>query len=204
MLVFVTGNGTVTKGFYYWDHQNSNWISMKANQPKHYIGELFGGGIVYYVYDNGQHGLIASLNDLNTNGVVAWSGDTTTEIFSDDNYDGQSNTLIIISENSTVNKAATLCDSYINEGFSDWYLPSRSELELLAFQYHIINQILLNDGDPTTKGFNLDETPYPNNSRYWSSTEVNSNVAWTYHFYYREVYFSNKQNKHNVRAIRKF
>ncbi|MCK4465409.1 MAG: hypothetical protein KAU83_06835, partial [Bacteroidales bacterium] len=25
----------------------------------HYVGELYGGGIVFYVYDNGQHGLIA-------------------------------------------------------------------------------------------------------------------------------------------------
>jgi hypothetical protein len=45
-----------------------------ANQPApgypvHTIGENYGGGIVFYVYDNGQHGLIAAKEDL---GPVYW------------------------------------------------------------------------------------------------------------------------------------
>ena len=31
----------------------------------HYVGELYGGGIVFEVYDNGQHGSIVSLEHLN-------------------------------------------------------------------------------------------------------------------------------------------
>lgn len=201
MLVFVTGNGISDKGFYYWNQPSTSWVSIATNTPKHYIGELFGGGIVFYVYDNGQHGLIASLHDLSTN-RVAWSDDITTEIFTD-NYNGQDNTALIVSQNSTPNKAATLCDSYVYAGFSDWYLPSRSELELLVFQYHIINEILTNDSDPTTNGFILSET-YPNYSRYWSSTELNSVTVWCYNFYYRTLKFYSKRDEYNVRAIRKF
>lgn len=33
----------------------------------HYIGESYGGGIVFYVYDNGQHGLIAATSDQTVN-----------------------------------------------------------------------------------------------------------------------------------------
>ena len=41
----------------------------------HFIGESYGGGIVFYVYDNGQHGLIAATADQSTgiqwyNGIV--------------------------------------------------------------------------------------------------------------------------------------
>jgi len=29
------------------------------DENRHYVGELYGGGIVYYIYDDGYHGLIA-------------------------------------------------------------------------------------------------------------------------------------------------
>ena len=38
--------------------------SIAGGTPKHYVGELFGGGIVFFVWANGNHGLIASLDDL--------------------------------------------------------------------------------------------------------------------------------------------
>jgi len=36
----------------------------------HYIGESYGGGIIFYVYDNGLHGLIAASSDQ----VQAYNG----------------------------------------------------------------------------------------------------------------------------------
>ena len=36
----------------------------QVNQNSHYIGEIFGGGIVFYVEENGKHGLIASASDV--------------------------------------------------------------------------------------------------------------------------------------------
>jgi len=57
---------------------NNQVLLMKNNKPTwvdttggiriggHYVGELYGGGIVAYVYDNGLHGLIASLDNLNS------------------------------------------------------------------------------------------------------------------------------------------
>jgi hypothetical protein len=37
-----------------------------SNGTTHYIGESYGGGIVFYVYDGGQHGLIAATDDQST------------------------------------------------------------------------------------------------------------------------------------------
>lgn len=42
----------------------------------HFIGESYGGGIVFYVYDNGQHGLIAATADQGTR--IKWYGGTST------------------------------------------------------------------------------------------------------------------------------
>ncbi|MBK7712961.1 MAG: hypothetical protein IPJ37_20020 [Bacteroidales bacterium] len=36
----------------------------------HFIGENFGGGIVFYVYDEMRHGLIASTRDQNN--LISW------------------------------------------------------------------------------------------------------------------------------------
>ena len=42
-------------------YNGSSWVSNT-----HYISESYGGGIVFYVYDNGQHGLIAATADQST------------------------------------------------------------------------------------------------------------------------------------------
>ncbi|MEO6405797.1 MAG: hypothetical protein ABIY51_14985, partial [Ferruginibacter sp.] len=47
------------------------WISSAT---VHYIGESYGGGIVFYVYDNGQHGLIAATADQSTG--IQWANNT--------------------------------------------------------------------------------------------------------------------------------
>lgn len=39
----------------------------------HYIGESYGGGIVFYVYDNGQHGLISSTSNQSSS-IKWWAG----------------------------------------------------------------------------------------------------------------------------------
>lgn len=44
----------------------ASWQNNTASTT-HYIGESYGGGIVFFVYDNGQHGLIAANSDICTN-----------------------------------------------------------------------------------------------------------------------------------------
>jgi len=206
-----TAPSSPTEGTIYYDNADhelkvfdgATWLGQK---PKHYVGELYGGGIVFYVYDNGQHGLIASLDDLNANTGVAWSGDVSTEIgaAARSMTDGVNNTAAIIAQDATPNKAATLCDSYAGGGFTDWYLPSNRELYLLCSQDLLINQILNNDGDATTNGFTQEHTS-PTYGRYWSSTEYSNNNVWAYDFGTGSSYGgSYKGYNYNVRAIRSF
>lgn len=136
---------------------------------EHYVGELYGGGIVFYTYDNGRHGLIASLEDLN-NGTETWWGSVGT-VVETNAWDGATNTTNIMAAGaSSTTKAVGLCDNYASsDGSSDWYLPSIWELNSLLNSAAIISKILDEDGDETTNPLQID--------RYWSSTSLGSAVA---------------------------
>jgi hypothetical protein len=162
-----------TPGFYYYN--GSSWAAMGASATvtPHYIGELFGGGIVFWVDNSGQHGLIASLVDLSTS--AQWSpeysvtGATST-------WNGTANTATIVG----ISPAAQLCDSYTNSGlygtgiFSDWYLPSIDQLGLVYHSRYILNKNIEGVAAANILAY----------QSYWSSTENTSNFAWTYSFDY--------------------
>jgi len=172
----------------------------------HYVGELFGGGIVFYVYNNGANGLIASLDDLDGGSGVAWSATQSVTVPNGalDMTDGVANTAAIVAQDATTGYAATLCNVYTGGGFSDWYLPSNRELYLLASQDILIDQILDNDGNGSTNGFSQ-EYIAPTYGRYWSSTEYNSGFACAYNFSHGYLsYGDHKGVTYRVRAVRAF
>ena len=135
----------------------------------HYIGESYGGGIVFYVYDGGQHGLIAATADQSTS-IRWWGGSyTNTRAKADGVGAGLKNTAIIIANQGTVDGgafAATVCNEYsVTVGgttYGDWYLPSKHELNLLYLQKTVVG------------GFS------PVN--YWSSSEFDNMNACIHNF----------------------
>ena len=201
MLVFLTGNGTPIKGFYYWDTVSSKWIPLI--KTRHYIGELYGGGIVYYVDADGEHGLIASLNDLG-GGPVAW-GLYGVDVPNCENYlDGAANTASIITAGGQAGEAAGLCNNYASGGFTDWYLPSLIELRQMATALVTINPILKNDGNPLTNPIDVGGTS-STSGFYWSSTEANPNYAKIHIFTSFDSSSQQKwQGNSRVRAVRSF
>jgi len=165
----------------------------------HYIGELFGGGIVVSVWKIAgvEHGLIASLTDL-TAVVVAWSNVTALEIgaTAKSPINGQANTTAIVGQAGHTASAAKLCNDYTNPEtgtgvYSDWYLPSIWELNKCYQAALVVNSVL-------TDGFEF--------NFYWSSTEASATEAW-YHGFHTNIVGSNalKSNVAGyVRAVRKF
>ena len=163
-----------------------------VSERRHYIGEHYGGGIVFYVYDNGRHGLIAAPSDLDPgiewyNGTKRYTNTTGEGLFA-----GAMNTTLIIAlqtnDNPYGNFAAKVCADYSvtvgNIKYGDWYLPSKYELGLL---YNASTQI---------GGF---EDNY-----YWSSTEFSSITAWGMDFAIGVHENLDKSTTHCVRAIRAF
>ena len=199
----------------------------------HFIGERFGGGIVYWVTKDRQHGLIASLHDLDGGAGVPWSNIIDEKVGraaakAGDHpdipgADGRGPTQVIVVQKGHTGSASKLCVDYAAGGFKDWYLPSRIELQLLAAQTGLINRDLGKDNDPKTQGLQTDYAA-PTWGGYWSSSEFNADCAWAYDFNYSgntahlsspdqpiELNFSTGNNifysKHRVcrvRAVRRF
>jgi hypothetical protein len=166
----------------------------------HYVGELFGGGIVVSVWKTAgvEHGLIASLTDLSSG--IPW----TTPAFLDieigptaqSKRDGLANTNAIVAQaGAGTSYAAGLCKAYNAGGFTDWYLPAWWELNQCYNSAIIINEVL---GD--TNGFQ-----YYIYSFYWSSTEEFNTNAYSHSFDFGYEYISsNKGADRLVRAVRRF
>ena len=141
-------------------YNGSTWVGNT-----HYIGENYGGGMVFYIYDGGQHGLIAATTDQNT--VIQWNNGTyrLTGTTGDGLNAGAMNTAMIVAtqmaDNQSGNFAAKVCADYsiTMDGvtYGDWYLPSKYELNLLYLQKTVVG------------GFVEDY--------YWSSTEYDANDA---------------------------
>jgi hypothetical protein len=128
----------------------------------HYIGEVWGGGVIYDLYkgsDGQEHGYIVSLYNLSTG--VEWSNITSSYIGASAQSltDGLSNSNAIVSQVGHTNSAAKLCLDYVYNGYNDWYLPASEELIILSHSTVTINRALSIVG-----GNLLSDT-------YWSSTE---------------------------------
>ena len=178
-------------------------IDNEISQKGHYVGELWGGGIVFYVYDEGQHGLIASLYDLDGGGGIQWGLFAIDVSNCESMTDGLTNSASIKAAGASGAHAAGLCDTFSAGGYNDWYLPSNREMYLLASQDVLIDEILDNDGDPNTAGFNQ-EYIASTYGRYWTSTEYSPTNAWSYRFAYGYSTNYSKNSYYRVRAIRAF
>ncbi|OFX85758.1 MAG: hypothetical protein A2W99_05710 [Bacteroidetes bacterium GWF2_33_16] len=173
------------------------WRNTTIETTSNYIGKLYEGGIIFYVSPNGQHGLIASLYDLDDGTGAAWSEFVSAEAFATSWYNGSTNTDSIILQGAT-SSAALLCRSLGD----DWYLPSAWELNLLYDNAYEINSILEKDSDPNTKGLLI--TGSSPEGRYWSSTENGLNRAWSFMINFGNTANSNKLTKCRVRAVKAF
>ena len=142
------------------------------------------GGKVFFVTDYSHHGLEAALQDQGIN--VEW-GCTGTAISGAGGYavgTGAQNTADILAGCTQDNIAAKLADDYKFNGYSDWFLPSRDELNLLFFQKDVVG------------GFA--------SANYWSSTQSTSYDAWYQYFSSGSQNSNYKDLPGRVRAVREF
>jgi hypothetical protein len=164
----------------------------------HYIGEEFGGGVIFHLWKDAQgveHGLIVDKVDLSTGQV--WSNINQTLIgpSAQSSWDGLSNSNAIVGQAGHTSSAAALCLNSTNGGQSDWYLPSIDELSLLWHSRFNVNKSLSTIGGASV---------LPISAYYWSSTENASNYAWNFNFFSGNASFNDKSNTYYVRAVRAF
>jgi len=208
------GPGTVSGQMLYWN--NTDWVTIQPSQNGQFltyingapawgdgdinelsVGDSYQGGVIAYFLKAGdpgfdanvRHGIIAA--PTNHSEKLMWgcmglaiSGADGTALGT-----GAQNTLDIIAGCSATGTAARICSDLVLNGYSDWYLPSKDELNKLW-----LNRIAIGGFGGTTS--------------YVSSSETSSDTVWGQSFWptdnglqYNGVI---KDVRLYVRAIRSF
>ncbi|MBT8131400.1 MAG: DUF1566 domain-containing protein [Gammaproteobacteria bacterium] len=174
--------------------------------PTYAVGEMGpGGGLVFYL----DPANVDSMTGRGTVGLEAAPGDLVDPNDSDDLMQwgcvgtdtlatgvaigtGAANTdLIVMNACSTAgNEAAEVANAYSNNGLTDWFLPSKDELNEMYIQ---IGQ----GGDGANEGGFADVV-------YWSSSEINGDQAWRQFFPIGNQNGDSKNSNVRVRAVRVF
>jgi hypothetical protein len=185
-------------------------FSEVSNAASYKIGDKYGGGVIFYVDDTGQHGLIAAKEDIKISYTDVWNKSSWSGVYrwstgqeeSSNSTDfalqlmtgtspaigqGRANTRKILAKYppSTYPKsAAAVASAYRGGGFSDWFLPSKDELNQLY-----INRAVIGD--------------FPDDY-FWSSTENTADTAWYQYFSNGYQSGGTKSYYSRVRAVRAF
>jgi hypothetical protein len=148
------------------------------------LGQSFGGGTVACLGGAPYLNLIAATDD-NSNGIQ-WGGSSTNVPDAESATDGATNTAKIVAtlspDISSSTYAAGLCSDYTSGGYTDWFLPARSQLNCLY-----TNRVVVG-------GFS--------EAYYWSSAEFNADDARGQDFQYGGQGRASKDNTFRVRCVR--
>jgi len=207
--------------------------SSQEGFAKYKVGDFAQGGIVFWLDDSGEHGLVCAKEDYAE--LVMWDTQfkTIDEGFKsptpekplvlalgDGPFSGEANTIIIIAALGFGDGrpyAANVCNELqVTEHsitYGDWYLPSREELNLMYKNRKLIDRVALENGG----GLFYQKGTYTTvGNSYWTSTEsydrtdktaVVTHSAWIHNFKKGGKSFQIPSRKYmlcSVRAIRAF
>lgn len=140
------------------------------------IGNFHEGGVIFYLDDTGQHGLVCATEDQSdeaiwgcfeqktpgADGVAIGTGlQNSLDIVADANCDASS---------FRDDWASDLCLSLTLNGYEDWFLPSRDELNQMYVNKNVIDATAIANAGAAFVAFE-DEFLY------WNSTEINGIVS---------------------------
>lgn len=173
-----------------------------AGGNRYEIGDFAQGGIVFWVDETGEHGLVCAIEDQSTG--VRWNAGTNgfTRVEYGGIYGGEMNTAIILAAHLFIGDdggayAARLCNDMevVQNGitYGDWYLPTVEELQAIFANKAIINTTATSNGG----GVFADEF-------YFSSQESAQNFAKGIFMNNGVEFISGKTGLHHVRAVRAF
>jgi hypothetical protein len=193
------------------------------------IGDAYGGGYFAGQISTAGNGvadynLVVGPVASAQNASKAWKNVLTATPGADSVIDGPQNTADMVADgNATVYPAAHFCNNLTIGGFSDWYMPSKNELEVCYYNLKPTTQ-----SNTTSKGINTNAVPSRGSNYttgtpaqtsatnfqdtgaedfdaviYWNSTENSTNYAWLERFNDGHQPFTSKFNLNRVRAVRR-
>jgi formylglycine-generating enzyme required for sulfatase activity len=150
-----------------------------------------GGGIVFYITNGSLNGLEAAPPLWNGGSADPWSlwsniQHTAVGVSAQGTAigTGLANSNAIIAQSGHTTSAAKLCRDYTGGGKTDWFLPSKDELNQLYLQKAGVGGFAVYD--------------------YWSSSEYDANLAWFQIFSNGDQYLFSKTYSIYVRPVRAF
>jgi len=160
------------------------------------IGDFYGGGVIFYLDGNGGGLICDILNDS-----AEWGCQSTpiNGAYGSAIGTGQQNTIDILNECSQSGIAAELCDNSTAQSYTDWFLPSKDELNEMRQKKAVINTTAISNGGVAFDGDN-----------YWSSTQwydpyiLDLSRAWKQDFFRGDQDPNPKSEPAFVRAVRVF
>jgi hypothetical protein len=172
----------------------------------YHVGDLFGGGIIFFVDKSGNHGLICSMSDINKHLPVEIREQISMASGENNNQAARKEMeLKMIAEDNSQN-AKIACEGYTNSNygtgiFSDWYLPTIDNLELLYKVKDVINKLL---GGCDQKTADLLTKTYWSDSKFYD--ELFGYQDWAFDFTNGSRASSRRPppNLFGIRAIRSF
>ena len=196
LMIYCTNCGPTGEPEYY---NGSAWVNMVgASAATQYlkVGDEYQGGVVAYVLVSGdpgydpstQHGLVIATSYISDQ--ITWDNwalyRTTTGATGTAIGTGLTNTNTIIASQggTTTSYAAGLARAYNGGGYSDWYLPSKDELNILYLNKEKIGLLAIGS--------------------FWSSSEVSRTDAWAIRFDTGNWANDNKTGQSYIRVIRSF
>ncbi len=181
-------NTTTNRPNYY---NGSAWMHFD-NTSAIEIGDFYQGGVIFYL-DGSGGGLVCAINNQSTG--TTWGCDGT-EISGADGTaigTGTQNTIDIEAGCTTPGIAADICANLSLNGYTDWFLPSKDELNEMYINKATIDATALANGGTAF------EDEY-----YWSSREWSANRATAKDFRNGNAPVIDKYYAFPVRAVRAF
>jgi hypothetical protein len=186
-----------------------SWVITGSQPFPAVIGEAFGGGffagyISHTADGNATHALIVAPRATGATGTgytlttnLRWKTATTTTAGTTSDFDGAANTAAMVTAGIADHPAANFCVDLNIGGFTDWYLPSRYELDIAYFNlkpstaandtswgindYSVpkrtANYTLTYPQQTYVTAFNTSVEAFVANF-HWSSTEFSASLAW--------------------------
>jgi hypothetical protein len=175
--VYVRAYARTSVGVYYSNERSFTPLTLS-------IGSSYAGGIVFDLDGTGQHGLVCAPGNQ---GIYPWGchgtdiPNTSTAVGT-----GATNTAYILAGCTQRPIAASVCADLVLNGYSDWYLPSIGELQLMYSRLHLQG----------LGGFG--------GGYYWSSSQDDPYDALYMYFHISILPHVSKDYNNQVRAVRAF
>ena len=183
------------------NYNTYNEIEYSTLPVTYSVGDELFGGVIAYIDNTGYHGLVISKKTGWLDNDILYdyySGSVNQLPLTESNQSGKYNTEYIfdyMEENSKSKPAVDYALNYSNQGFDDWFIPSKYEMELM------LTYLGSTSADDVV---NRDKIIWISNCESRSGASIGVGNWYLYNFNTGAFQFSISRNPHSTAPVRQF